>query len=197
MQPLNSTRSTAISSSTQPIQRIKCIVLGSSRAGKTSFLRRWKLGTFEPTSYSTISADYYSSLIRFPKQEDTIKDKKEVKAYRPQDQIDLMQDVESTSSKIGEKEVRINQPQHQIDDMQEEDISKAAVKPLESISTKRRKKKKSKKTSKRREKKWSVEKARTSRSKDFDSVFVKPSYVSLQMWYEVIATLICPFMKCL
>jgi len=42
--------------------RIKCIVLGSSGAGKTSFLRRFFHKTFEDERKSTICADFYSSI---------------------------------------------------------------------------------------------------------------------------------------
>ena len=169
-------------------------MLGSSRAGKTSFLRRWKLGTFEPTSYSTISADYYSSLIQIPLKKDSIgfKESSEVGKEGERGNQSVMGNGESTSSRDGGKDSRINHPQHKIDDIQgfgEEGTSKESVGHLKSISSSKRKKK-SKKTSKRRGKKLSLEKYVTSRSKNFQCDYVKPSYVSLQMWYEAIVTLI-------
>ena len=46
--------------------RLKCIVLGSSGAGKTSFIRRYFNKTFEGARKSTICADFYSKIIPNP-----------------------------------------------------------------------------------------------------------------------------------
>ena len=46
--------------------RLKCLVLGSSGAGKTKFNRRYFHGTYEEDRKSTICADFYSSIIPNP-----------------------------------------------------------------------------------------------------------------------------------
>jgi GTPase SAR1 and related small G proteins len=51
--------------SKQPV-RVKCIILGSSGAGKTSFSRRYFKGIYEEDRHSTICADFYSRIIENP-----------------------------------------------------------------------------------------------------------------------------------
>jgi|AntRauTorckE5430_2_1112549.scaffolds.fasta_scaffold08907_1 GTPase SAR1 family protein len=46
--------------------RLKCLVLGSSGAGKTKFNRRYFHGTYEEDRKSTMCADFYSSIIPNP-----------------------------------------------------------------------------------------------------------------------------------
>lgn len=46
--------------------RVKCIILGSSGAGKTSFSRRYFQGVYEEARQSTICADFYSRIIQNP-----------------------------------------------------------------------------------------------------------------------------------
>eukprot|EP00551_Chaetoceros_affinis_P011147 CAMPEP_0203669732 /NCGR_PEP_ID=MMETSP0090-20130426/6019_1 /ASSEMBLY_ACC=CAM_ASM_001088 /TAXON_ID=426623 /ORGANISM="Chaetoceros affinis, Strain CCMP159" /LENGTH=481 /DNA_ID=CAMNT_0050534469 /DNA_START=66 /DNA_END=1511 /DNA_ORIENTATION=- len=46
--------------------RLKCIVLGSAGAGKTSFLRRYFTGEFDNHRKSTIGADFYSTIMPNP-----------------------------------------------------------------------------------------------------------------------------------